>query len=430
MFQKLHLQMTLFCTFVTSGIFLALTFLCLLFAEKSIQKSGQGSFLAQLTPVLTHLQEQDCLSHQWLSRIQENGQLKLFLYDNAKPISYQNYHFSKREMILAQEALDTASAKYGMDPFSLNPRRTVLHTEYGFISSAGQKYHASAGIIPKKNGQLSYLLLFSLEKQETQLTHLRFAVCLANLASAFLLFLFFRYFTGKMMLPIENSQKRQKLFIASAAHELRAPLAIFRSGLEALGKTESPAKQAHFIEMMSEENTRMQNLISQMLLLANADSKHLPIEPGCCQPEELLLNIYEKYGPLAAKKQISLSIQLPEELLPDCYCDREKIIQVFSILMDNALSYTSPKGKVCLSLSFKKPSFLFCFSDTGCGIPEKEKALVFERFYRSSEAHADKEHFGLGLCIAREIVLAHAGSIWVESQTGQGSRFYVELPLK
>ena len=98
--------------------------------------------------------------------------------------------------------------------------------------------------------------------------------------------------------------------------------------------------------------------------------------------------------------------------------------------MDNALSYTPSGGKVSLSLTFRKPSsLLFCISDTGCGVPHGEKKRIFDRFYRSEKAHTDKEHFGLGLCIAKEIISAQKGSIWVEDSEGAGSRFYVRLPV-
>ncbi len=77
------------------------------------------------------------------------------------------------------------------------------------------------------------------------------------------------------------------------------------------------------MNLLTEESNRMQTLIQDMLLLANADSDHLPMQMELCQPDELLLNAYEKYESLAAKKQISLLISLPDTLFPDCYCDRE-----------------------------------------------------------------------------------------------------------
>lgn len=430
MFRKLHLQMTLFCTAITSCILLVLMFLCLLSAENSLKKNDYSSFLTQLNSVLIHLQDQNSISHQWLNKLQGNGQMRLFLYDNEKPLFYQEYHFSKREKQLADEAIQYVKKKYNIDIFSANLHKIITQTEFDFTSSSGQDYYASAGNIPKENGKLGFLILFSLGKQQNEITNLRRMICLAACAAVILLFVFSWHFTMRIIIPLENSQKQQTLFIASASHELRAPLAVLRSGLEILKTTVSPTEQSHFIDLMTEESSRMQNLINQMLLLANSDSGHLPVHMEACQPDGILLNIYEKYEPLALKKNITLSIHLPEEILPDCFLDAERITQVFTILMDNALSYTPSGGKVSLSLTFRKPSsLLFSISDKGCGVPDGEKKRIFDRFYRSEKAHTDKEHFGLGLCIAKEIISAHKGSIWVEDSEGAGSRFYVRLPV-
>lgn len=429
MFRKLHLQMTLFCTMVTGCIFLVLTCICLFFAEDNLKSNNYSSFLQQLNSALIHLQEQDFISHQWLNQIQEDGQFLLYLYDNNKPLYYQNYHESEQENRLKEEALKMAQAEYSMDIFSANTNQIIIHTEFGFTSSDGQDYYASAGTIPKKNKHLGFLILFPLLRQQKQISHFRLIIALTDLAAVSLLFIFSWFFTRRMIIPLETTRQKQMHFIASASHELRAPLAVVHTGLEVLKKTDNPKEQEHFIDLMAEENSRMQKLISDMLLLAGADSGHLPIHQKNCQPDDILINVYEKYEALAEKKQIALSIELPEEMLPDCYCDKERMTQVFSILLDNALSYTPSGGRVCLSLTRHKNFFLFSFSDTGCGIEDSEKKLIFDRFYRSDHAHTDKMHFGLGLCIAKEIITAHQGRIWVEDSAGGGSCFYVKLPV-
>lgn len=422
--------MTLFCTLVTGCIFLILMLVCLFFAVNGFKKNYYNAFLSQLNSVLIHLQEQDSISHQWLNQFQETGQFRLYLYDNDMPLYYQDYHDSEQEKQLLQETLDTARDVHGIDIFTPAAHQITIHQEFYLSSSSAGNYYVSAGIIPKKNGHLSFLILCSLDGLQKQIGRFRLAVCLTVLAAIFLLYLFFRYFTKRMIVPLENSQKKQTLFIASASHELRAPLAVFRSGLETLKKTKDPDEQARFISFMSEESSRMQNLISDMLILANTDSRRLPMHITACQPDELLLNIYEKYESISIKKQISLSITLPEKQLPDCICDQERTIQVFSILMDNALAYTPPGGNVKLFLSIQKSCVIFHFSDSGCGVPDNEKALIFDRFYRSEQARTNKEHFGLGLCIAKEIITAQKGQIWVEDNEKAGSIFCVKLPAK
>lgn len=428
MFRKLHLQLTLFCTLVTGFIFLVLTFICLFFAENSLKKNNYATFMTQLNAALIHLQEQETISHQWLNQLLEKSRLKLYLYDNGTPLFYQHYHDSETERTLTQEARHTAREKLGIDIFSKQPTQLTVHKEYEFLASDGQDYYASVGIIPKKNGSLSFLILSSQETLNTQTRHLQLIICLADLIALFALFLFSRYFTKKMIVPLEQNHRKQIQFIASASHELRSPLAVLRSGMEVLTKTADPKKQAHVLGFMQEESTRMQHLISDMLFLANSDSGQWSLRYEACQPDALLVNTFESYEPLAGKRGISLSIYLPEELIRNFYCDEERIKQVFSILMDNALSYTPTGGSIQLSLTLQKPFLLFQFSDTGCGVPDHEKALIFDRFYRSDHAHTNKEHCGLGLCIAKEIVTAHKGRIWVEDNPKGGSYFWVKLP--
>lgn len=427
MFRKLHIQLTLFCTLVTGLIFLSLTFICLSFAEKSLKETSYASFLSQLNSALIHLQEQEIISHQWLNQLQEKGHLTLYLYDNGTPLFYQNYHDTTEEKRQIEEAEKAAQKKMGIDIFSRQTNQLTVHKEYDFVSSTGDAFYASAGIIPKKKGFLSFIILSPLENCNNQIRQLQFMICITDLIAVVLLFLFSRYFTKRMIVPLEKSQEKQNQFIASASHELRSPLAVLHSGMEVLKKTKDPDRQAHVIDLMQQEGTRMQHLIRHMLLLAHSDSGQLPLQITPCQPDELLLSLYEKYETLAVKKGISLSLDLPDELVRNFRCDRERMTQVFSVLMNNALSYTPSGGTVQLSLTVHKTFVLFRFSDTGCGVPDHEKTLIFDRFYRSDHAHTDKEHFGLGLCIAKELVTAHKGEIWVEDNPAGGSCFCVKL---
>ncbi len=429
MFRKLHLHLTIFCTIVTGGILLLLTAICLLFAEKNLKQNSYASFLSEINTTITHLQEQDYISHQWLNQLQESGHCSVFLFDGEAPLIYQQYHLSEKGLELSREVADAACDLYGMDLFTITGQKLTSHVEFDFRSRDKEDYYISAGIIPKNEGQLGFLLLYPLSGRRNQILHLRLAVLLADLFAVMLLAVFFWHFTFKMIIPLSETQKKQTRFIASASHELRAPLAVLRSGLESLAKTDQISEQRHFIRLLSDESSRLQKLADRMLLLAGSDSDSLPVQMTACQPDELLLTVYEKYELLAQEKKIALSLSLPEELLPDCHCDPSRMEQVFSILMDNALSYTPESGSIRLSLSYTGSRFQFIVSDTGCGIPDDQKEQIFERFYRADQARADREHFGLGLCIAKEIIKKHAGTIRVTDRPGGGSCFIIELPL-
>lgn len=434
MFHKLHKKMTLFCISVTGFILIALSCTCLFFAESNMKRNSYTSFLKEANTVILHLQGETAISHQWLNQLHDSSNFRIYLYDNGQELFYQQLHNStssqekQQETVLIDKVLKLAEKDFQLNIFQGTSSLLPVHEEFSVEDEYKRGYYASAGIIPKNNGNLSFILLFPLINQEHQILSLRFFIFIADILGIVLLTFFSWFFTGKMLIPLEENRKKQTQFVASASHELRTPLAVILSAAEALNKADSKEEQTHFIKIMAEEGKRMQHLISDMLLLANSDSKHFHLQLDTYQPDIILLSVYEKYEALAKRRQISLLLSLPDKILSDCNCDRERMIQVLSILMDNALSYTPENGQVTLSLNLSSAGkYRFCVADTGAGIADSEKKLVFERFYRSDNAHTDKEHFGLGLCIAKEIISAHKGKLWVEDNNPHGSIFFIEL---
>lgn len=434
MFRKLHKKMTLFCILVTGFILIALSCVCLFLAESNMKRNSYTSFLKEVNTVILHLQGETSISHQWLNQLRDTSNFQIYLYDNGKELFYQQLYSSisseekQRETLLIEKVLELAEKDYQLNIFQGTSSLFPVHEEFSLQNGYNSHYYVSAGIIPKNSGNLSFILLYSLTNQEHQIWSLRFFILIADILGIILLSFFSWFFTGKMLIPLEENRKKQTQFVASASHELRTPLAVILSAIEALNKADSQEEQAHFTKMMEEEGKRMQHLISDMLLLANSDSKHFQLQLDTCQPDIILLNIYEKYETLAKRQHISLQISLPDEILSDCNCDMERMIQVLSILMDNALSYTPEHGKITLALNLTfAGKYRFSVADTGPGIADSEKELVFERFYRSDNAHTEKEHFGLGLCIAKEIISAHKGKLWVEDNNPSGCVFFIEL---
>lgn len=152
---------------------------------------------------------------------------------------------------------------------------------------------------------------------------------------------------------------------------------------------------------------------------------------------------------MALSKGLRFEIELPDEGINPIRCDAERIRQLLSILIDNAFSYTPKGGRICLSLATETPAFLsdslndkkyrntaqrqklyLSVIDNGPGIPDDQKDAVFERFHRLDTARRDKAHFGLGLCIAKEIVQLHHGQILLTDTPGGGATFTVVLDHK
>lgn len=430
MFKRLQLQLTLVCSAATGALLLILTFICLSIAEKNQQENRYNSFLNETSAILTHFEHQDVISLQWLNRLREKNGCEFVIYDNGTPLFSQS--LTSPEQQLGEDiitfAIETARDEYALDLFFDSGSALPRHAEFS-LTAGGAACYVSAAVIPKHGGILSVLIFYDLKTAKQAVLSQRLSFAAADFCVLLLFVAFFYLFCGRILRPLAENNRRQMQFVASASHELRTPLAVILSGAEALEKSETPAARRHYGALIEQEGRRMKKLLSDMLLLAGQDAGSLSLSPSFCQPDELLLAAYEKYELLAAAKQISLSMQLPDGSFPDIFCDGERILQILSILLDNALSYTPSGGSVTLALDAGKHDAVTIFRviDTGCGIPDDEKPHIFERFYRAERSRTKKEHFGLGLCIAKELAEAHRGKILVNDNPGGGTCFSLVL---
>ena len=152
-----------------------------------------------------------------------------------------------------------------------------MHCEFSYSDSSGD-YYASVGTIPKNGGTLGFTLLFPLTTLSEQIIRQRLLFVSLSVAAIAFLFVFCRYFTGRMLLPAEESHRKQIDFVSAASHELRAPLAVILSGTEALTKVSSKEEHAHFLALIQQEILRMQHLVNDLLLrtLRCKPSAHAP----------------------------------------------------------------------------------------------------------------------------------------------------------
>ena len=287
-------------------------------------------------------------------------------------------------------------------------------------------FYACTALIPKGNGVLSLVLVYPLEGLKAQIFHQRVLFGGIVLLAVLALGVFSWFFTGKMLRPLEENRKKQTQFIASASHELRSPLAVILSCVQAMET--GNGEMGRLLQTIKSEGNRMTRLIGDMLSLANADNKSWSIMKTDCELDTLLLETYEKYEPILREKKISLKVVLPEEYLSICKCDSARLSQVLGILLDNGASYVPAGGRMELGVEEKEKYFRIYVQDNGLGIPDENKEAVFQRFYREDWARKDKQHFGLGLCIAKEIVSLHKGSIRITDTPGGGCTFVIKLP--
>lgn len=428
MLKKVHLKLTFFCSLVTAAILLVMTVFCLIISERGLKNKNYADFQNNTSSILTYIDSQSTLSHTWLSQMESRYHLVIDIQDGITPLLYGNLHDHSAytdALFLAREA---AANDYDLKFETASTNQVLVSQEtFGFHDAENNGYFATVALLPKGEGYLNIVILSSDRISGTQIARQRLLFGVGALFSLIILSVFAWIFTGRMLQPIEESRKQQAAFIASASHELRSPLTVILSSLSA-ARSASSEEQSRFFDAMESEGRRMSHLIRDMLTLANSDNHTWSIAPSVTEPDTLLLETYEKYELTARQKRLHLQIHLPDHAVPPCTFDKERIVQMLSILIENAFSYTPPGGTVLLGLQILPKHLEFTVSDNGPGIPDVQKEKIFERFYRVDESHQDREHFGLGLCIAKEISDLHRGKIRVTDTPGGGSTFTVLLP--
>lgn len=422
MFHKLHIQMTIFSALITSGILAVMTLACLFISERGIRQNSYVTFTNNANSCISHLETQSLLSHQWILRTKQNYGVEMEIRDNGQTLFFDRLNPDRGLQEKFAEAAQISRDTQGLDP-DYTGSITLMKTSV----FKTKEYYACTALLPKQDGVLSMIILYPLDRMKEQIREQRMAFGAMGLLAAGVLFVFSWFFTKKMVRPLEESRRKQTEFIASASHELRSPLAVILSSIQAMEGVPRE-DEARFYHVIKQEGSRMARLINDMLSLANADNHSWSVLKSSCELDTLVIDTYEKYEPLMKEKNLHFTVQIPDAEVRECACDASRIGQVLGILLDNAASYVSPGGSICLGLCTENKAFEIFVADNGPGIPDEDKESVFERFYRADTSRGSKQHFGLGLCIAREIIQLHHGTLKVADTPGGGATFTITLP--
>ncbi|HZC67129.1 MAG TPA: ATP-binding protein [Nitrospirales bacterium] len=233
---------------------------------------------------------------------------------------------------------------------------------------------------------------------------------------------------------LRRLEQIRKDFVANVSHELRTPLTAIKGYIEALqdGGVEEREQRARFLETIRKQTDRLNLIITDLLLLAKIESGQVPLKQEPVGLAGLIDRTVGLLKHLIEQKQHRVVVKIPTEL-PPILGDEERLGQVFTNLLDNAIKYTPDQGTITISAeltSTEPPTMIeVCVADTGIGIPPQDLPRIFERFYRVDKARSrELGGTGLGLSIVKHLVEGHSGTVSAESQ-GKGSRFLVRLPI-
>ncbi len=227
--------------------------------------------------------------------------------------------------------------------------------------------------------------------------------------------------------------KQKTEFLNIVAHDLRTPLTSIKSYTEMLINHKSKPEMSHllddFINAISHEGIRLENLVNDYLNIAKIESGTMTFNKGTVDIKMLISWLIETFRGEAMAKGININPILPDDKLV-VTCDEVKINQVISNLLSNAVKF-SPRGGTITVSAIKKGDYLEVYiEDTGSGIPNGYKERIFEKFVQVESGERVNRGVGLGLPIVKFIVEQHGGKVWAESEPGNGAKFLFTLPIE
>jgi signal transduction histidine kinase len=234
---------------------------------------------------------------------------------------------------------------------------------------------------------------------------------------------------NEMAATLEGAERRRLELIGDVAHELRTPIATVEGYLEGLLDGVVEPSQRTFGKLLDEAG-RLRRLADDLQELSRAEARQIPLDVRPVAPERAVRTAIERLSDDFAEKGVELRTHVPTDL-PYVNADADRVVQVLTNLLTNALRYTPAPGRVDLEVTRAGAAIRFTVRDSGIGLAPDELALVFERFYRVDKSRSRAlGGAGVGLTIARALVEAMGGRIWAESKgPEEGSAFAFDLPL-
>ncbi len=230
---------------------------------------------------------------------------------------------------------------------------------------------------------------------------------------------------------LKKYERLRSEFVANVSHELKTPLTSIKGFVETLkeGALDDRDHALRFLDIIGKQTHRLENLVSDLLVLSSLESKEIKMSLGVVDVGALLQAVVLMQKKHIDQNKHAVHVHVPGGL-PKVYADQGRLEQVFLNLLDNAVKFTPPGGHIDIDVCLEGDFVRVDIKDTGVGISPEHLPRVFERFYRVDKARSsDLGGTGLGLSIVKHIVSAHKGRVEVQSQIGSGSTFRVFLPV-
>ena len=231
---------------------------------------------------------------------------------------------------------------------------------------------------------------------------------------------------NKMVSELERSNQQRRNLTTDIAHELRTPLHIIQGNLEGIIDGVYQPTPEH-INNTLDETKLLARLVNDLQTLSLAEAGQLPLHPTRFLLADLLTDLTSSFSSQAASFGIDLNTKI-HDASKEFSADYDRLNQVLSNLISNALRHTPEGGKISIETEAITSGVRFVVKDTGEGIPAEQIPFIFDRFWRGDKSRTGRTNSGLGLAIAKQLIHAHHGTIEVQSETGIGTTFIIDLP--
>lgn len=439
MFPKLERKFVFLYTLSTGLILTLILAVAFLFFISSQDTRMKSHFQDQIFTVTSRLQTDSLFSDSYLAQMENKNRLLIYIEENNAPFFFPGSYtprtrreelFSRAENLAGEEGIFQDS-----HPISSNLLQSSILKVKG---DSGDIYFGNIVIVHTDGGYKKLILLQDITRNRLRVIEASLFYLVIDIAGILLLFLTGRRFVRRSLEPLEETYVKQQDFVAAASHELRSPLAVIQTAADAAAA--APGEAGRLLNVIKKECLRGSSLVKNLLLLVSADQNNWAVKKTHFELDEMLLNLLEMYEPLFISKGGQLLLSLPDTALLPVTADPDLCRQIFTILLDNAAEYglegcndvrTSASGRkkrqVTLQAEYARPHTLVSVIDHGPGIPDEDKGLVFDRFYRGDRSRNKKEHFGLGLSIAAKLAQIQGIELDVKDTKGGGSTFVVKI---
>ncbi len=427
MFPKLERNFVFLYTLSTGLILTLILTVAFLFYLSSQNSRQESVFQDQLFTLMSGLQTNSLFSDSYLAQLETKNHLAIYIEENDSPLFFPGSYKTRTERSRLFERAEHLAGAEGIYPNSHPISSNLLQSSLLRISGDEQDiYLGNILIIRTSVGYKKLILLQDISGNRAQMMGTLIFYFFIDSIGILLLFLTGRWFVRRSLKPLEETYEKQQDFVAAASHELRSPLAVIRTAADAIA--DAPEEEPRLLEVIKKECLRGSSLVKNLLLLASADQKNWAVKMKSFEIDEMLLHLLEVYEPLCLSRGGHILLELPDDPLPAVTADPDLCRQLFTILLDNAVAYgLEQAGRIVLRAEYSRPFVIVCVIDHGPGIPDDEKKLIFDRFFRKDPSRNQKEHFGLGLSIAAKLAQIQEIGLEVKDTSGGGSTFWVRI---